>query len=152
MKWSNVSFRKRVADYQSDGDWVIFAWTINTFSSRLFISNNFKSKRWFESTRCCRFSCRVPVVFACYPVIKTELRSQWQVLYVVSDELKSNSETWLNWLALPLLLSVTKKAFVCSPLWLIAKANARGGDNQKALILGESYVSTAKGSLGFCPW
>ncbi|WP_170967926.1 sensor histidine kinase [Vibrio lentus] len=25
----------------------------------------------------------------------------------------------------------------------------RGGDNQKALILGESYVSTAKGSLGF---
>lgn len=25
----------------------------------------------------------------------------------------------------------------------------RGGDNQKALVLGESYVSTAKGSLGF---
>ena len=25
----------------------------------------------------------------------------------------------------------------------------RGGDNQKALVFGESYVSTAKGSLGF---
>ncbi|MCF7505426.1 sensor histidine kinase [Vibrio sp. L3-7] len=146
MKWSSISFRKRLLIIMTVTGLVELL--ILSAAGFSYIKQSQEQEMGLKALGVAEFLSESPLVTS---ILKENgSLNPDGVPYVLSEEtqVKFRNLTQLIGAAF-IVVGDDKGIRLIHPYDDRLGKPMRGGDNQKALVLGESYVSTAKGSLGF---
>lgn len=146
MKWSSISFRKRLLIIMTVTGLVELL--ILSAAGFYYIKQSQEQEMGLKALGVAEFLSESPLVTSI--IQENGTLGLNGVPYVLSEEtqVKFRNLTQLIGAAF-IVVGDDKGIRLIHPYDDRLGKPMRGGDNQKALVLGESYVSTAKGSLGF---